>query len=57
MSSKKGKKAKKLRVYDLSQRAIIDRDITNKAINYIKNASRNNKPFFAISLTQLPITR
>ena len=47
MSSKKGKKAKKLRVYDLSQRAIIDRDITNKAINYIKNASRNNKPFFA----------
>jgi len=47
MRAKKGSLAKKIRVYDLQQRAVIDREITKEAIKFIKKSSRKGIPFFA----------
>jgi len=46
MSAKRGEKPKELAVYDLTKRRIIDREITDKAIDFMQRKAREKQPFF-----------
>jgi arylsulfatase len=42
-----------LGIYDVTQRRLIDAEITRRAVSFIENQSKANKPFFAyVALTQ-----
>jgi arylsulfatase len=47
VSSKRGKKPKKLDVYGRAKRTTIDREITDHAIDFIKRKAKAKQPFFA----------
>ena len=53
MTAKRNQKPKKHEVYDRAKRATIDRDITNRAIDFIKRKAKKREPFFAF----LPYTQ
>jgi arylsulfatase A-like enzyme len=42
----KGKKATKVKAFDLKARAVMDREITEKSIAYIKKMAKAGKPFY-----------
>ena len=46
MESRKGKKPKKVRPYRLDYRPLIDADLTEKAIDFMKRQAGKDKPFF-----------
>jgi arylsulfatase A-like enzyme len=46
MDGKKGQIPKKVRPYRLDYRPLIDRDLTNRAISFMKRQAGANKPFF-----------
>ena len=46
MEGKKGEVPKKVRPYRLDYRPLIDRDLTDKAIKFMKRQAGANKPFF-----------
>jgi arylsulfatase len=46
MEGKKGEVPKKVRPYRLDYRPLIDRDLTDKAINFMKRQADARKPFF-----------
>jgi arylsulfatase len=43
---KKGSPPKKVKAYNLEQRALIDKDLTDKAIKFMKRQAKAKKPFF-----------
>ena len=43
---KKGEKAQKVKLFDLKTRAVMDREITEKSIAYIKQMANAGKPFY-----------
>ena len=43
---KKGSPSKKVKDYNLEQRPLIDKDLTDKAIAFMQRQARANKPFF-----------
>jgi len=47
MEGKKGGGSRNLEVYDLPQRRLIDTEITNRSIEFIKKNARDGKPFYA----------
>ena len=53
MSGKKGQKPKELEVYGRAKRKTIDREITDRAIDFIDRNARAKRPFFAF----LPYTQ
>jgi arylsulfatase len=53
MEGRKGAKSLPLGIYDVTQRRLIDAEITRRAVSFIENQSKANKPFFAyVALTQ-----
>lgn len=46
MEGKKGQKPEKVRPYRLEYRPLIDRDLTDRAIDFMKRQTAANKPFF-----------
>lgn len=46
MEGRKGKEPKKVRPYRLDYRPLIDGDLTEKAIDFMKRQSKKKKPFF-----------
>jgi len=46
LDSKKGETPKKSRPYDLEYRALIDRDLTGRAIKFMEKNAKSDKPFF-----------
>ena len=46
MDGKKGEKPQKVRPYRLDYRPLIDRDLTDRAINFMKQQAQSDKPFF-----------
>ncbi len=46
MESRRGETPTKVRSYDLSYRGLIDGDITDKAVDFIKRGAKSDKPFF-----------
>jgi arylsulfatase len=46
LDSKKGQTPKKARPYDLEYRPLIDRDLTDRAISFMKRNAKADKPFF-----------
>jgi arylsulfatase len=46
LESRKGEKPKRVRPWNLEYRALIDGDLTEKAIDYMKRQSKTGKPFF-----------
>jgi arylsulfatase len=46
MEAKKGSTPKKVRPYRLDYRPLIDRDLTDKAISFMKRQAKDDKPFF-----------
>jgi arylsulfatase len=46
MEGRKGEKPKKVRPYRLDYRPLIDGDLTEKAIDFMKRQSKSGKPFF-----------
>ncbi len=46
LESKKGKTPKKVIEYDLEYRPLIDRDLTDKAIDFMERKVKEDKPFF-----------
>ncbi len=46
LESKKGQTPKKAKVYDLEYRALIDRELTTRAKNFMKKNVKADKPFF-----------
>ncbi len=54
MEGSKGEKSRELAVYDLEQRRLIDTEITQRSINFMKASRRAGKPFYAyIPFTQV----
>ncbi len=54
MEGRKGQKSKKLEVYDLEQRSLIDEKITEHSIDFMKRSIQAGKPFYAyIPFTQV----
>lgn len=51
---KKGEKSKRIGNYDSSNRALIDEEITNRSVNYIKQHAKEEKPFFLYVPFTLP---
>jgi arylsulfatase len=47
MEGKKGEEPTKIRPYRLDYRPLIDKDLTDKAIDFIKRSTKKSKPFFA----------
>ncbi len=47
MTAKRGQKPKELEVYGRDKRRTIDREITDKAIDFIKRKAKARQPFFA----------
>jgi arylsulfatase A-like enzyme len=47
MEAKKGETPKNVKVYDLEQRRVIDREITDKAMDFMSRQVKAGKPFFA----------
>jgi arylsulfatase len=47
LSSERGEKPKELTVYNRAKRETIDREITDKAIDFIERKAKEKKPFFA----------
>jgi arylsulfatase A-like enzyme len=43
---KKGEKSTKVKKFDLDARAMLDREIVEKSIEYMKSKARSNEPFF-----------
>lgn len=59
MESRKGTKPKKLRVYDLKERALIDKELTDKSIDFMKRQVKAGRPFFLFipyTQTHMPVT-
>jgi arylsulfatase len=46
LESKKGEEPKKVRIYDLDYRPLIDRDLTDKALDFMERQAKEKKPFF-----------
>jgi arylsulfatase len=46
MEGRKGEEPKKVRPYRLDYRPIIDKDLTDKAVDFMKRKVKNGKPFF-----------
>jgi arylsulfatase len=46
MAGRKNEESKKLRIYDLKERAAIDGELTNKSIEFMQRRAKANKPFF-----------
>jgi arylsulfatase len=46
LESKKGSTPTKVRVYDIEYRALIDRELTNRALNFMERSVDDKKPFF-----------
>jgi len=58
MESRKGETPKKVRLWDLSYRPIIDVDLTDRAINFMKRSTESKKPFFLYlpyTATHIPV--
>lgn len=58
MEGREGTPAKVVREYDLEYRALIDGDLTERAIDYINRASQRKEPFFlylAYTATHYPV--
>ena len=47
MEGRKGESPKKLEIYDVEQRRLIDAELTRRAIEFIQRNSKAGKPFFA----------
>ncbi len=47
MQGRKGEQAEKLRVYDTKERLLIDKELTDHAIDFMKRQKAAGKPFFA----------
>jgi arylsulfatase len=53
MEGRKGEKSRPLRIYDETQRRLIDAEITRRTVAFIENQAQAKKPFFAYTaLTQ-----
>jgi arylsulfatase len=53
MEGRKGEKSRALRVYDVTQRRLIDAEITKRSVSFIDREAKSGKPFFAyVALTQ-----
>ncbi|MDT0552714.1 arylsulfatase [Urechidicola vernalis] len=46
MEGKKGISPEKVKIYDLDYRPLIDRDLTDKAMDFMERKSNEDKPFF-----------
>jgi arylsulfatase A-like enzyme len=58
MEARKGAEPKEVRVYNLKERATIDKDLTDKSIDYIQRQAKAGKPFFVYlpyTQTHMPV--
>jgi arylsulfatase len=54
MESTKGQAPRKLKIYDLAQRRIVDRELTGKAKDFIARQVKAGRPFFAFVPYAMP---
>jgi arylsulfatase len=53
MEGKKGEKSRELKDYDVTQRRLIDAELTRRSVEFIERQAKGDKPFFAyVALTQ-----
>lgn len=58
MEARRGEKPKNIKVYNSAQRLMMDREITDKAKDFIKRKAKGDQPFFCFmpyTLTHLPV--
>lgn len=56
--SRKGEQPKPVKIYDLPARAMIDRELTDRSIEFMRRQTRNAKPFFLFlpyTQTHMPV--
>ncbi|MGB6334394.1 MAG: arylsulfatase [Thermoanaerobaculia bacterium] len=59
MEARKGEEPKKLRVYNLKERAEIDKELTDRSIDFMNRQVKAGKPFFLFlpyTQTHMPVT-
>jgi len=57
MEARKGNKPKKIKRFDLTEKRLIDAELTRRAIDFMKRSNRDGKPFFAyvpLTMTHFP---
>ena len=58
MEARKGEEPKKLRVYNLKERAEIDKELTDRSVDYMERQVKTGKPFFLFlpyTQTHMPV--
>jgi arylsulfatase len=59
MEAKKGEEPKKLRIFNLEERALIDQELTDRSIDFMNRQVKADKPFFLFlpyTQTHMPVT-
>jgi arylsulfatase len=59
MEGRRGTEPEKLRIYDLEERALIDKDLTDRSIDFMQRQVKASKPFFLYlpyTQTHMPVT-
>ncbi|MGB6366871.1 MAG: sulfatase-like hydrolase/transferase, partial [Thermoanaerobaculia bacterium] len=59
MEARKGEEPKKLRVYNLKERAKIDKELTDRSVDFMERQVKAGKPFFLFlpyTQTHMPVT-
>lgn len=59
MQARKGEEPKKLRVYNLKERAEIDKELTDRSVDFMERQVKAGKPFFLFlpyTQTHMPVT-
>lgn len=58
MEGRRGSEPKNVSIYDEAKRLVIDREVTDKAIDYMKRSAKGKKPFFLFipyTQTHMPV--
>jgi arylsulfatase len=59
MQANRGEKPREVAVYDSTKRAVIDREFTDRAVDFINRKAKGDKPFFLFvpyTQTHMPVT-
>jgi arylsulfatase len=59
MEAKRGKKPKEVALYDSAKRAVVDREFTDRGVDFINRKAKGKKPFFLFvpyTQTHMPVT-
>ncbi len=59
MQSRRGEKPENIKIYNMKERALIDKEVTDRSIDFMRRQAKSEKPFFLFipyTQTHMPVT-